>query len=97
MKKTLFEMKAGLQTLGQQMAKVDDELTDQAMNPKATAEDIKDLRKQKDDLQQRFDVMKSQFDKAESEQKQKLAVQKQPTNAKDLKVKNFADVVRTVK
>ena len=96
MKKTLFEMKAGLQTLGQQMAKVDDELTDQAMNPKATAEDIKDLRKQKDDLQQRFDVMKSQFDKAESEQKQKLAVQKQPTNAQDLKVKNFADVVRTV-
>lgn len=78
---TLFELKQNMATIGQQLQKVEGELAEKAIDPKATMEDIKDLQQSKKDLQMRFDVIKEQHDQMEAEQKAKFAAQQQAKSA----------------
>jgi HK97 family phage major capsid protein len=77
MKKTLFELKQDLLTIGQQLQKVENDLSQKAVDPKATMDEITQLQQSKKDLQQRFDVIKDQHDTKEAEQKQQFALQQQ--------------------
>jgi HK97 family phage major capsid protein len=70
--KTLYELKQNLVTIGQQLQKVESELAEKAIDPKATMEEIQALQKSKEDLKMRFDVIKQQHDALEAEQKAKL-------------------------
>lgn len=86
--KTLFELKQNLTTLGQQLQKIETELSQKAIDPSASMEDIQDLQKSKADIKARFDVIKEQHDTLEAEQKAKLAAQAQ---ANTLGLGNEAD------
>lgn len=86
--KTLFELKQNLTTLGQQLQKIESELSQKAIDPSASMEDIQDLQKSKADIKARFDVIKEQHDTLEAEQKAKLAAQAQ---ANTLGLGNEAD------
>ncbi|WP_028392728.1 phage major capsid protein [Bacillus cihuensis] len=70
--KTLFELKQNLVTIGQQLQKTEGELSQKAVDPSASMEDIKTLQKTKEDLKARFDVIKEQHDKLEAEQQAEL-------------------------
>ncbi|MGE7932122.1 phage major capsid protein [Viridibacillus arvi] len=72
---TLFELKQSIATLGQQLQKVEGELSQKAMDPSASLEDIQASQKSKQDLQARFDIVKQQHDQLEKEQQAKLAAQ----------------------
>lgn len=74
-KNTLFELKQAMATIGQQLAKTEEELATKAMDPSASLDDIKAAQESKKDLQARFDVIKAQHDQLESEQKAKMAQQ----------------------
>lgn len=63
-------------TLGQQLAKTEEDLGAKAMDPSASIEDIKAAQSSKADLQARFDVIKQQHDQLEAEQTAKFAQQK---------------------
>lgn len=75
MPKTLYEFKKNLATIGQQLRKTEGELSQKAIDPAASMEDIQDLQKSKDDLKARFDVIKEQHDALEAEQKAKFSQQ----------------------
>jgi HK97 family phage major capsid protein len=75
MMKTLFELKQNLATIGQQLMKVESDLSAAAIDPNKSTEDIQALQKSRDDLKMRFDVIKAQHDQLEEEQKQKMAAQ----------------------
>ena len=66
---TLFELKQNMATLGQQLQKYEGELSQKAIDPSATLEDIKALQKSKEDIKARFDVIKEQHDALDAEQK----------------------------
>ncbi|MGN8647891.1 phage major capsid protein [Gracilibacillus sp. HCP3S3_G5_1] len=68
--KTLFELKQNMATVGQQLAKTENELAQAAIDTTKTTEDIQVLQKSRDDLKMRFDVIKQQHDKLEEEQQQ---------------------------
>ncbi|KWW18005.1 major capsid protein [Peribacillus simplex] len=70
---TLFELKQNMATLGQQLQKYEGELSQKAIDPTATLEDIKALQKSKEDIKARFDVIKEQHDVLEAEQKARFA------------------------
>ena len=72
---TLFEMKQNLATIGQQVAKLDTALTEKAIDPQATAEDIQALQAQKADMQARFKVLEEQHNEMEKAQAAKFAEQ----------------------
>jgi HK97 family phage major capsid protein len=74
---TLYELKQNMATIGQQLKKVEGELSQKAVDPSASMDDIKALQKSKEDLQMRFDVIKQQHDQLEAEQKAKFAQQAQ--------------------
>jgi HK97 family phage major capsid protein len=98
--KTLFELKQDLITIGQQLQKVEGDLSQKAVDPKATMEEIQNLQQSKSDLQMRFNVIKEQHDTMEAEQKAKLAAQNQTnplgneTDPKQRIVKAKAELVR---
>ena len=73
---TLYELKQAMATIGQQLKKVEGELSAKAIDPSASIEDIQAQQKSKEDLQARFDVIKQQHDQLETEQKAKLAQQR---------------------
>ena len=73
---TLYELKQAMATIGQQLAKTENELAAKAMDPSASLEDIKAAQTSKADLQARFDVIKAQHDQLEKEQAEKFAQQK---------------------
>lgn len=75
-KKTIYELKQALATIGQQLAKTEEELAAKAMDPSASLDDIKGAQTSKADLQARFDVIKQQHDQLEKEQAEKFAQQK---------------------
>lgn len=81
--KTLYEMKQNLATIGQQLQKTERELSQKAIDPSASMEDIQTLQKSKDDLKARFDVIKEQHDVLETEQKAKFAKEKVSFNGLD--------------
>ena len=71
---TLFELKQNMATIGEQVAKIDKELTAKAIDPKATREDIQTLQTQKADMQARFDVIKAQHDEVENKKLKDLGI-----------------------
>lgn len=75
--KTLFELKQNLVTVGQQLQKLEGELSQKAIDPTTTMEDLQALQKSKSDMKMRFDVIKEQHDSMEAEQKAKFAQQQQ--------------------
>lgn len=77
---TLYELKQNMATIGQQLQKVENDLAQKAVDPKATMEDIQSLQQSKKDLQMRFDVIKEQHDQMEAAQKAKFAAQQQAKN-----------------
>jgi len=72
MKKTLYELKQNLATIGQQLKKVESELAEAAIDPSKSTEDIQNLQNKRDELKMRFDVIKEHHDQLEAEQKAKL-------------------------
>lgn len=74
--KTLFELKQAMATIGEQLAKTEEELSAKAMNPSASLADIQAIQQSKTDLQARFDVLKVQHDEMEKAQAAKFAQQK---------------------
>ncbi|MFJ6034467.1 phage major capsid protein [Bacillus toyonensis] len=68
-KNTLFELKQNLSTIGQQLQKVESELSQKAIDPSASMESLQVLQQSKKDLQMRFNVIKEQHDTMEAEQK----------------------------
>lgn len=94
---TLFEMKQNMSTIGQQVAKIDADLTAKAIDPQATREDIQSLQTQKTDMQARFDVIKAQHDRMEEEQAAKFADKTNLQNIADptaKKVEAKAEMIR---
>lgn len=81
--KTLYELKQNMATIGQQLQKTEGELSQKAIDPTASMEDIQAAQKSRDDLKMRFDLIKEQHDQMEAEQKAKFA-------AKD-NIQNIAD------
>ncbi|WP_440894967.1 phage major capsid protein [Amphibacillus sp. Q70] len=77
---TLYELKQNMATVGQQLQKIEGDLSQKAIDPSASMDDIQNLQKSKDDLKARFDVIKEQHDKLEAEQKQQFE-QKKGLNA----------------
>ncbi|QGG51603.1 phage major capsid protein [Lysinibacillus pakistanensis] len=67
--KTIYELKQAMATIGQQLKKVEGELSAKAIDPAASIEDIQAQQKSKEDLQARFNVIKQQHDELEAEQK----------------------------
>ncbi|HGG0586377.1 MULTISPECIES: phage major capsid protein [Bacillus] len=89
--KTIYELKQAMATIGQQLAKTENELATKAMDPSASLNDIKVLQASKADLQARFDVVKQQHDQLEAEQTAKFAQQKNViTGIEDPKQKEVA-------
>lgn len=72
---TIYELKQAMATIGQQLKKVEGELSAKAMDPSASIEDIQAQQKSKEDLQARFDVIKQQHDELDAEQKAHFAQQ----------------------
>lgn len=62
-------------TIGQQLQKIENELSTSAIDVTKTTEDIQALQKSKDDMKVRFDVIKNQHDALEAEQKAHLQSQ----------------------
>lgn len=75
--KTLYEMKQNMATVGQQLQKLEGELSQKAIDPTTTMEDLQALQKSKADLKMRFDVIKEQHDGMEAEQKAKFTQQQE--------------------
>lgn len=71
--KTLFEVKQGVQTIGEQLAKVESEITEKAIDPKASSEEITELNQTKATLKQKFDILTEQHNQMEAEQRASLA------------------------
>lgn len=97
-KKTIYELKQAMATIGQQLAKTEEDLAAKAMDPTASLDDIKAAQTSKADLQARFDVIKQQHDQLEAEQVAKFAQQKDLGGIEDPKQKRaeaFASLVRS--
>lgn len=73
--KTLYELKQNLATIGQQLQKVEGELSQKAIDPTASMEVIQATQKSRDDLKMRFQLIQEQYDQLEAEQKAKFAQQ----------------------
>jgi HK97 family phage major capsid protein len=86
--KTLFELKQNMATLGQQLHKIESDLSQKAIDPSASLDDIKALQKSKEDIQARFNVIKEQHDQMEAEQKAKFVAQEQAKAAGNLANEN---------
>lgn len=89
-KNTLFELKQNLSTIGQQLQKVEGELSQKAIDPSATMESLQVLQQSKKDLQMRFNVIKEQHDTMEAEQKAQFQTQTGLQSIEDPKQKVVA-------
>lgn len=89
-KNTLFELKQNLSTIGQQLQKVESELSQKAIDPSATMESLQVLQQSKKDLQMRFNVIKEQHDTMEAEQKAQFQTQTGLQSIEDPKQKVVA-------
>ncbi|MBK5433397.1 phage major capsid protein [Bacillus mycoides] len=84
---TLFELKQNLSTIGQQLQKVEGELSQKAIDPATTMESLQVLQQSKKDLQMRFNVIKDQHDSMEAEQKAQFQSQQGIKGIEDPKQK----------
>ncbi|PGH92569.1 phage major capsid protein [Bacillus thuringiensis] len=94
---TLFELKQNLSTIGQQLQKVESELSQKAIDPSATMESLQTLQQSKKDLQMRFDVIKKQHDSMEVEQRAKFTTNQGVNSIQDPKqriVQAKAELIR---
>lgn len=71
--KTIFELKQDMATIGNQIQKTNDDITQKAADPKTSMDELNQLNQTKGDLQQRFEIIKNQHDQLEAEQKASLA------------------------
>ncbi|EOS8095824.1 phage major capsid protein, partial [Enterococcus hirae] len=56
--KTLFELKQDMTTVGKQIQKTKDEISQKAADTSVTVEELNQLNKTAAELQQRFDIIK---------------------------------------
>lgn len=70
--KTIFELKQDMATIGNQIQKTNDEISQKAADPQTPVSALQELNTTKSDLQQRFDIIKNQHDQLEAEQKASL-------------------------
>ncbi|KMM55442.1 ATPase [Bacillus glycinifermentans] len=77
----LFDLKANLNTVGSQLASIDQEIVNKAADPKASMEDLQSLKQRKSELQARYDILKNQHDAKEAEQKAKIQAAMEKENA----------------
>lgn len=89
-KNTLFELKQNISTIGQQLQKVESELSQKAIDPSASMESLQVLQQSKQDLQMRFNVIKEQHDTMEAEQKAQFQTQTGLQSIEDPKQKVVA-------
>ncbi|WP_271006055.1 phage major capsid protein [Listeria seeligeri] len=73
---TLFELKQNIATVGEQLIKVENELAQKAIDPKASIEDLQELQKTEDGLKERMSILTKRHDSLEAEQKAKFDKQK---------------------
>ncbi|WP_321389056.1 phage major capsid protein [uncultured Enterococcus sp.] len=71
--KTIFELKQDMATIGNQIQKTNEEISQKAADPETAVSALQALNSTKDDLQQRFNIIKEQHDQMEAEQKANLA------------------------
>lgn len=76
---TVYDLKAKLSTVGEELAAVDADLIAKLANPAVAIEEINKIEGKKADLQKRFDLLKAAHDKAEADQKAKFQM-KNPVN-----------------
>ncbi|EIT85914.1 prophage LambdaBa02, major capsid protein [Fictibacillus macauensis ZFHKF-1] len=77
MKMSLFELKNALKTVGDQKAKLENEIVALVANPSSDITDVQKLKAQKEDVQQRFDILKAQHDQMEKEQQAQFQAKQQ--------------------
>lgn len=77
----LFDLKANLNTVGSQLASIDQEIVNKVADPKASMEDLQSLKQRKSELQARYDILKNQHDAKEAEQKAKIQAAMEKENA----------------
>ncbi|WZX99676.1 phage major capsid protein [Bacillus sp. FSL W7-1360] len=76
--KTLFELKNNVKTVGDHLAALDTQITEKAVDPETTREDLERLKTSRDDMQARFNLLKEKHDEMEKAQKASFqAVQRQ--------------------
>ncbi|PRT35497.1 phage major capsid protein [Bacillus wiedmannii] len=75
----LYELKANLKTVGDQLAQVESDIVAKAANPNVPIEDIKQLKNTKEDLKERFDLLKAQHDEQEAEQRAAIQAKQDPS------------------
>ena len=94
--KTIFELKQDMTTIGNQIQKTKDEISQKAADPAVSVDDLNQLNKTADDLQQRFDIIKKQHDQMEAEQKASLSKQTFSTaeNIEQKKIDAKAELIR---
>lgn len=73
--KTLYELKQNMSTIGQQLQKTESELSQKAIDPSASLDDIQAMQKSQEDLQARFSIIKNQHDQMEAEHKAQFSQQ----------------------
>ena len=94
--KTIFELKQDMTTIGNQIQKTKDEISQKAADPAVSVDDLNQLNKTSADLQQRFDIIKAQHDQMEAEQKASLSKQTFSTaeNIEQKKIDAKAELIR---
>jgi HK97 family phage major capsid protein len=75
---TLYELKMSKNEVGQQLKKVNEELSQKAGQPGIEMSEIRELKQQREDLQERFNIVNEQVSSMEKLESEK--VQKQPLN-----------------
>lgn len=68
----LFDLKANLNTVGTQLASVENEIMSKAADPNASIDEVRSLKQKRDDLKERLDILQNQHDALEQEQKAKI-------------------------
>ncbi len=94
--KTIFELKQDMATIGNQIQKTNDEISQKAADPQTPVSALQELNTTKSDLQQRFDIIKNQHDQLEAEQKANLTKGNftDATDPKQKKIDAKAELIR---
>lgn len=69
---TLYELKMSRSEVGQQLKKVNEELSQKAGQPGVEMAEIRELKQQREDLQERFDIVNSQAQALEKMENEKM-------------------------
>ena len=69
---TIYDLKNSMNVIGQQLKKVEEEISDKAANPAITMEEINNLKTQRDNLKARFNLIKEQHDELVAEEESRI-------------------------